>query len=48
MLRGNLILFFAATLLPFLCFSQKIEEDTEIDAKTLSYGLTTNNYTSLL
>lgn len=48
MLRRNLILFFAATLLPLLSFSQKIEEDTGIDAKTLSYGLTTNNYTSLL
>jgi hypothetical protein len=48
MFRRNLILFFTAALLPFIGFSQKADEDTGIDTKTLSYGLTTNNYTSLL
>ncbi|CAN1534743.1 hypothetical protein MCERE19_01514 [Spirosomataceae bacterium] len=48
MLKRNLILFFGLSLLPLLVFSQKTEEETGIDTKTLSYGLTTNNYTSLL
>jgi hypothetical protein len=48
MLKRNLTLFFGLSLLPLLVFSQKTEEETGIDTKTLSYGLTTNNYTSLL
>lgn len=48
MLKRNLILYFSLSLIPFICFSQKKDDDTGIDTKTLAYGLTTNNYTSLI
>lgn len=48
MFSRKLTLVFSLSILPFLGFTQKNEDDTGIDTKTLAYGLTTNNYTSLV
>ncbi|MCP9766779.1 hypothetical protein EGI22_02590 [Lacihabitans sp. LS3-19] len=48
MWNKKLILIICAFILPFIVFAQNGDDDSGIDTKTLSYGLTTNNYSSLL
>jgi hypothetical protein len=48
MWNKKLIFIISFLNIPFLGLAQNNTEDTGIDTKTLSYGITTNNYSSLL